>query len=153
MRKILLASLVALGISGAYGAGYNCLKVGLADGSQVDIRMSDDLRVKFTESQLVAVGTDTDVAVDRDNILYFNHDYEDWDSVKEVSTDSAPRFNGDSMLFDSLPDGSVIAVFDMAGATVMSHTASGSHELRLGLLPAGVYVVRVNNMSYKVTVR
>ena len=73
--------------------------------------------------------------------------------MKEVSTDSAPCFNGDSMLFDSLPDGSVIAVFDMAGATVMSHTASGSHELRLGLLPAGVYVVRVNNMSYKVTVR
>lgn len=153
MRKILLASLVAIGVSGASGAGFNCLQVSLSDGSQVDIRMSEELRVKFTETQLVAVGTDADVAVDRDDIVYFNHIFKDWGAVTGVSEDSAPRFEGNSLMFDALPDGSSVAVFDTAGVKVMSQTASGSHELRLGSLPSGVYVVRVNNLSYKVTVR
>lgn len=145
--------MLALGIAGASGAGYNCLKVSLQDGSHVNIFMSDDLRVRFTETHLVATGSNADVSVDRSSIFSFDHVYDKSGAVGDVLAEQTARFTGDTMQFDSLPEGSVITVFDTRGAAVMSQIASGSHELSLGSLPSGVYVITVNNMSYKVTVR
>ena len=46
-----------------------------------------------------------------------------------------------------------MAVYGINGVAVYSARVSGSHTLPLDGMAPGIYVVRVNNMSYKISVK
>lgn len=155
MRKFLLSAFVAFGMLSASAAnGFNCLKVNLNDGSKVDIVLSDDLKVSFTDNDLVAHSANVDVTVAKSDISYFEHLYDPEASVSEIAADAAGMTReGNTLNFAALPEGSVVAVYAASGVCVSTATVSGDHSLSLDGLTPGVYVVTVNKMSYKVNVR
>lgn len=146
---------MAVGLLSASAAdGYNCLKVSLVNGSDVDIVLSDDLKVSFTADELVAKSERVDVSVAKADISYFEHLYDPSASVAEIEADgNGLSRDGNAIHFASLPEGSVVAIYAASGVCVSSQTVSGEHTLSLDGLTPGVYVVTVNKMSYKVNVR
>lgn len=60
---------------------------------------------------------------------------------------------GNSLNFSNLPVNTTLRVFDTGGREVMSENASGDFEFSLDGLTPGIYIVVVNNQSYKVVIR
>ena len=55
------------------------------------------------------------------------------------------------MLFLSgLPENTQVDVYNAEGKIMMSHRHSGSAQVSLHMLPAGIYFVRFNNETYKI---
>lgn len=153
MRKLLLSLAVAGAALCSWAADYNCLRVHLQDGSNVDIVLRKELKVSFADDRLVARGGDADVEVPSKNILRFEHVHVDTGGVEGRAADNAVAREGDTLIFSALPENCEVSVFDMAGRCVGARKASGTARIDLGAFGAGVYIVNVNNRSYKVTVR
>lgn len=155
MRKIyriLLPALLCVTAQAASAAGYRAMNVNMTDGSQITVNLSDELRVSFTTSEMVITtpGATDEVKVDRSKIAGFT--LTDLNSIDAV-TDATPGFDGRSLSLSSLPEGSVVNVYDAGGLCVMSLDVAGSAVVDLGCLQTGVYIVSVNGMSYKISVK
>ena len=148
MRKILTLIMATTLSLSMWAANYTTVCVNLTDGSQVKIMMAESLKLSFNEDELVATGIDSDVTVPKANIVNFTH-------LAESGVDgleSAPDYtivNG-VMEFNNLPSQSVVAVYDHSGRTMLREMAEGYYSLSLDRFSKGVYVVTVNNVSYKI---
>ncbi len=139
-------------VSGAQG--YNVLNVHLADGSKVDIKLGTELRITFTDTHLVATGKDATVEVAKADIKKMEHVFDAEAGIDAAVADASGFVReGDTLSFTDLPAGSRINVYTVGGAQVRSVAAEGQCSVDLGDLAAGVYIVTVNNMSYKITVK
>lgn len=153
MRKLLLSLAVAGAGLCSWAADFNCLRVHLQDGSNVDILLRKELKVSFSDEMLMARGGDADVEVLSENILRFEHVHLDTGGVDGTVADNAMSREGNTLIFSGLPDSCEIAIFDMEGRCVGARKASGNASVDLSGLGVGVYIVNVNKKSYKVTVR
>ena len=153
-KRLLAVAAAVAAFSGAASAGvYNVLNVNLNDGTTTAIALTDDLRVSFNETHLIATGSLANVSVDRSKIVYFTHSYDANVGVNEIAAGSEASFNGNSISFSNLPAGSVVRVFSIGGALVREAAAEGDYTLSLDELASGNYIVNVNNMSYKINIR
>lgn len=152
MKKLLLFAIAVCVAFIAGATSYNMLNVHLADGTTVDVKLASDLKLTFTETHLVATGTGVSVEVPRESIAKFVHTFDAGSGIAEVAQDGM-KFSGNTLSFDSLPAGSVVNVYTVAGSLVRSVAAEGAADVELDGLTAGVYVVTVNNVSYKITVK
>lgn len=154
MRKFLFLLLLVIGAHHASAEGYNCLRVSLSDGSTVTIVMSDDLKVSFTDENLVAAGRFADVQIAKNDIDTFEHIYDASSSISDATVGGTTMSRqGNSLNFSNLPSNTTLHVFDTAGREVMTENAGGDFELSLDGLTPGIYIVVVNNQSYKVVIR
>ena len=154
MKKLLLSAIAVCITLASGAASYNMLNVHLTDGSKVDVLLTSDLTLAFTDTDLVATGADqkVTVTVPRESISKFVHTYDPGAGIDEV-TGGSMAFNGNTLSFDSLPAGSVIKFYTLAGVAVRTITAEGAVELSLDDLATGAYIVTVNNVSYKITIK
>lgn len=153
MKKFLFLLLLAFGAFHVSAKGYNCLKVNLSNGSTVTIVLSDDLQVSFTDDNLVAKGSLADVQIAKNDIDTFEHVY-DASSISDATIGGTTmNQQGNSLNFNNLPINTTLRVFDTGGREVMSENASGDFEFSLDGLTPGIYIVVVNNQSYKVVIR
>lgn len=153
MQKFLLFAIMALVALTALAARYNVVSVNLTDGSHVDIVLTDGLQLNFSETHLVATGGTAEVSVEKSRIADFTHRLDE--SALDATKVTGEGFSyADGYLhFTSLPAGSTISIYTTGGALLCSEVASGSHSIPVSTLSAGVYVVRVNNVSYKISVK
>ena len=66
--------------------------------------------------------------------------------------ESRPVVGNGEITFGNLPVGSKVALYDLQGRCLVSAGAEGSYRMELPNLEKGVYIVKVNRMSYKITV-
>ncbi len=154
MRKILLSAILATGALTCWASGYNCLRVHLASGEKMDIMLRDDLRVSFSATHLQAESSDVNVEVQKTDILSFEHRHEEWSGVDDASvTAGGMSRQGDMLVFDGLPEGAAISLFDTSGKALRHAVASSEARIPLEGLAPGVYVVKAGDKSYKITIR
>lgn len=155
MRKILLCLAMAVCTLGASATGYNVLKLHLSDGSEVKIELSEALRLNFTETHLVATGGKTDVQVEKNKIALFQHLYDPTSGVAgNVVPEGGMYRSGNTLHFNGLVGGTVVSVFNAAGAALSSGTADGGdYTLSLDGYTPGVYIVTAGDISYKIVIR
>lgn len=151
MKKILL-SLASLCIAcSLWAAGFNTVSVYMADGSQVDIALSTQVKLLFGETHLTVAGTDAEISLPKAEIVRFVHT--DKSGLTDAPTAAEPQFDGSNIHFSALPHGSVIDVYNASGSQILSATAEGDYTLQLGQLAPAVYIVTVNGTSYKISIR
>lgn len=148
-KKILSALLMSVSIS---ASAYSGIEVTLTDGIGMLITMSERPVITFSGDKLV-VKTETGITeLDRSKVKTFN--YLTSSSVEEINVgDCKVNNTGDMLLFNNLPAGSEITVHDVSGKLVKSATAEGSYRINISDLSAGVYVVSVNGVSTKITIK
>lgn len=149
-KTFIAAAVLMMASASVWAANYHSLHISLKDGSVVSVNLSDELKASFTETHLHIESEGPAVDVPRADIagLAFKEEA----GIEDAET-AAPAFDGDNMTFTGLPAGSVVSVFATDGRAVASATAEGEFTLPLASLPAGVYIVTVNNMSYKISVK
>ncbi|MDE6248889.1 MAG: hypothetical protein K2M72_01550 [Paramuribaculum sp.] len=133
---------------GANAEGYRFVAISLANGNQVAISLTDDLTASFTATNLVVEDGNQTIEVPRKNIESFT--FSKTSGINEVTADApASHIEGGAMVFSSLPEGSVIEVYTVAGVLVHSAVASGDYRFDLGGV-TGTLIVNVNGVAYKI---
>ena len=59
--------------------------------------------------------------------------------------------SGGLVTFDGIPAGSLVELYNIAGALVSSTKSEGSHTIGRSELPGGVYIVKINNFVTKIS--
>lgn len=155
MRKlltiILLLTLTALP-SMAQGKP-NALTVWSKDGRETVFALADKPVVSFTETTLFIKTKGMEVSYPLKDMRKLSYDYDETVDVVDIQTDRrAVSLKGNTLVFRSLPLNSRIAVTASDGAVVLQRTIThqGSYSFSLSGMSAGVYLVSVNGLTYKV---
>lgn len=132
------------------------LVVWAKDGTKVAYALEDKPKVTFTETDLVITAKGIDVNYLLENMARFTYEYEEASSITNLRTDESPfKLDGESLLFPSLKANSIVAVYSLNGSLVFQKTVrqSGEYAFPLSNLNAGVYLVNVNGLTYKIVKR
>ena len=153
MRKIFSFLMTVAFVVPLWAASYNMVCVNLSDGSTVKIVMTESLEIQFDDENLVANSDGSEVTVPKTNIVNFRHTYDDGAAVENILTDNDLTFENGMLLFNDLPVDAVISVYDLSGKLLQRVNAEGNFALSLDGLAKGIYIVNVNNVSYKVNIK
>lgn len=151
MKRTLLTIVSALFAIASWSASYDVVCVDLNDGTTVDIALSSKLSLSFSDTHLLVKGTDADFEIPKKKILTFSHSVSS--GIDDVTSDPSVALTGPVMHFKGLAEGSDISVYNLAGKCLRSVSAKGDYILALNDLPAAVYIVSVNQVAYKISLR
>lgn len=150
---VLTVVLSSLSVS-SYAKGYKSVVVSMTDGTTTTVALEADMTMRLTETSVEFVSSgQTTVTLDKLTVASLS--FSEMSGIADAVSDAGGfSFSGDVLRITGLANGSAVAVFDVAGRCVSREVAAdGNYELRLGSLPAGVYIVNVNGVSYKIEVK
>lgn len=121
------------------------------NGEKVAFLLSENPKIKFSETDIIITSKDMIVTYSLENMLRFTYENEINTSVINVN-DNLLKFDGEVLLFPNLKVNSNIAVYTLVGKVVFSKTTdvNGDFLLPVSYLEAGVYIVNVNGIIYKI---
>lgn len=150
---VLTVILSALPMS-SYAKGYRSVVVSMTDCTTTRVELAADMAMRFTQESLEFVSSgQTTVTLDKQKVASLS--FSEISGISNVVSDAGRfGFSGDLLRITGLADGSAVALFDATGRCVSREVANnGNYELHLSSLPAGVYIVNVNGVSYKIKVK
>lgn len=150
---ILTVILSSLSVS-SYAKGFRSVIVHMIDGSTTAVALEADMTMRLTETSVEFASTEnTTVTLDKKTVESMS--FSEMSGISNVVNDAGEfNFSGNALHISGLADGSIVAVFDVSGHCVSREVANnGKYELHLGSLSAGVYIVNVNGVSYKIDVK
>lgn len=124
------------------------------DGTQVAYALSEEPVITFSDSLMLIRTTQLEISYPLDQMAKLNYDTRDNMSVRDISTDEARfLFNEESLLFLNLTPNSHVGLYTVSGHAIFSRTIDsyGEYAFPISQLPYGVYVVQVNNLTYKIS--
>jgi hypothetical protein len=121
------------------------------NGEKVAFLLSENPKIKFSETDIIITSKDMIVTYSLENMLRFTYENEINTSVINVN-DNLLKFDGEVLLFPNLKVNSNIAVYTLVGKVVFSKTTdvNGDFLFPVSYLEAGVYIVNVNGIIYKI---
>lgn len=146
----ILAMIVLLAI-GSCTLMAQTLVIWQKDGSKVYYNLDESPKTTFTPEELVMTTSTAVIKYPLANILRYTYETEATNIGEMKSPNIGIKQNGDELIVVGLPLGKSITVFSADGKQLMSKRSDGSNRLTLSLsgLPAGVYVIKAENMTYK----
>ena len=131
----------------------NQLVVWAKDGTKVAYALAEKPKVTFTETDLVIKAKGVEVNYSLENMARFTYESNENTAIRNLKTDEVSfRLDGESLVFPSLSANSKVSLYSLNGAPVFNKTirTAGEYSFPLSGLNAGVYVVTVNNLTYKI---
>lgn len=132
------------------------LVVWAKDGTQVAYALAEKPKVTFTETDLVITANGVEMNYSLGNMARFTYEDNTTTAVTNLQTGkSSFKLDGESLLFPSLKASSTISLYSLNGTLVFNKTirTAGEYSFPLSGLNAGVYVVTVNGLTYKILKR
>ena len=71
--------------------------------------------------------------------------------VVSVADDKPFKMENETLFLNGLAENTLVGVYNVEGKTVMSRRYSGNAQVSLNSLPSGVYFVKFNNETYKIS--
>lgn len=155
-QKILIALLSCFCLSAMADEPKTQLVVWAKDGTQVAYALDEKPKVTFTETDLVITANGVEVNYTLENMARFTYENDEVVSITNLQTDeSSFKLNGESLLFPALKANSTVSVYSLNGTLVFKKTVrqNGEYAFPLSNLNAGVYMVNVNGLTYKIVKR
>lgn len=145
MRKIFLSLLAAAALTASAGT-YNYLNIATS-AVESSVALVQLKKITFEGNNLVVTGTDgsasTFALADLDRLYFSNTST----AVRSVRQDGLSFRNGHIVANGQ----GVLSIYNSNGALVRQQTVSGSRsEVNIGMLPTGIYIVRLGNRTIKV---
>lgn len=127
------------------------------DGTKVAYALAEKPKVTFTETDLVITTKDVEVNYSLENMARFTYEKDNsTTAITNIQTDESPfKLNEGTLLFPSLNANSTVSVYSLNGTLVFKKTVhqNGEYGFNLSNLNAGVYMVNVNGLTYKIVKR
>ena len=143
MKRLLLLMLLAGSYITMQADQVQALIVQLKNGSQTAFFLKDKPQVKFDGTNLKVTSTVGDTSFALSDVLRFTYAKKDPTGIGDVLVISQLKANGD------------VSVYALDGKLLRQLKAShaGTYRLNLSELPAGLYLVKADNVTYKIVKR
>ena len=153
-----LALLVLLTVFcvGTRAAQVETLVVKLKNGSETAFFLKDKPQVKFEGTNLKVTSSAGDATFALADVLQFTYDKRDTSGINETVTEpTGVIFKDDVLVVSQLKVNAVVSVYGLDGILVRQWKAphAGIFRLSLSELPSGLYLVKVDNITYKIMKR
>ena len=154
MKKFILSivSLFLLGTATAMAS--NVLVIHLTSGETYRyILLEETPTISFQGDQIVVEASSGDVSFNMQAVTFFNYETQDATGIEEEISQEGMQMNGDRLAFNGLPAGCPIYIYGVGGQLYLKMTADadGSAVVDLTSLNKGVYIVKANEISTKIT--
>lgn len=123
------------------------------DGSKVAYALSEKPLVTFSETDLIVKTKSLEVNYPFDKMDRLIYEYEALDDKVDLLTDGQAMINkGDYLLFPELKSGDSVMIYSSNGVLVADKKmgADGEYVFPLNEVPIGIYMVKVNDVTYKI---
>ena len=152
MKKQFLSVVGLLLMGAATAMASNTLVLHLASGqTQRFVLLNEQPTISFTGDDVVVKTSTSEMVYAMTDVKFFN--YETVATAIEGTQADGLKIDGDRIVYDGLPAGCKVQVFDVAGHVCGSAVAdeSGHAVVSIVKFSAGVYMVNANNVSTKFT--
>lgn len=126
------------------------------DGSKVAYSLGENPKITFTETEIEIENSDVLVFYPLENLLRFTYEKDESSSVKDISSDHIYfKYNKESLQFFGLKEYSTISICTLNGMLIHKTriSKSGDYSYPLSHLNSGVYIIKINELSYKISVK
>ncbi|MBQ4391703.1 MAG: T9SS type A sorting domain-containing protein [Prevotella sp.] len=126
------------------------------DGTKVAYALAEKPKVTFTETDLVIKTDGVEVNYSLENMARFTYEVNDETTIINLQTEESQfRLTRELLLFPSLKANSTVSVYSLNGIQIFRKTIhqKGEYAFPLSNLNAGVYMVNVNGLTYKIVKR
>ena len=119
----------------------------------MEVSLSGALKAQFTAADMLLTdGTTTDLTVPQTRIKDIK--FLNPAGLNSVNADKPECFMvNNTLTFFGLPAGSKVDVWTVDGRAVQSYTAEGTTTVDLNGLAGGIYLVKVNSNTLKISVK
>lgn len=151
--KILLL-LLTFFVSQAAMADNLVLQVWQADGKVMNINLNEQPVTTYSDGQLIITTTKTTVTFPLEQVVKYTYTDATGISSPEV-VGSKMSADGESITFTGLKPNTPVYLYTVAGQLVKTVTATGQSKTTVSVsgFPVGVYVVKANGVTFKITKR
>ena len=152
MKKMFLSVVGLLLMGAATAMASNTLVLHLASGqTQRFVLLNEQPTISFTGDDVVVKTSTSEMVYAMTDVKFFN--YETVATAIEGTQADGLKIDGDRIVYDGLPAGCKVQVYDVAGHVCGSAVAdeSGHAVVSIVKFSAGVYMVNANNVSTKFT--
>ena len=150
-----LFSLLAIAVTMAAQADDRVLKVWQADGQVLTISLADEPRTTYSDGNLIITSSKTSVTLPLERVRRYTYESvaSGIDEAKAVHV--AFSRDGETLTLAGLKPGTAIYLYNVAGQLLRTLDSGTQPEVVVSVsqLPAGVYVVKANDVTYKITKR
>ncbi len=147
MKKLGLI-VVALLLCSVLYANSRKVNVEFKDNTIVEVELSSDLVMKFTENELVFESENENNRFTLGDVKGFY--YSGISSAVEDQLQSETfLFTGNDIQIIGLNAGTVVRIYDMYGKLIATNRSDGEFRMDISQLSNGVYILTYNNISRK----
>ena len=153
MKKLLTVLFLFIGLSVMADEIKNYLVVWAKDGSKTAYALIDKPKVTFTENELIIFSKGVDVNFPLDDMDRFTYEVSDITAIRDLKTDEVKfKMDGESLLFPALRANSSVSIYTLDGHQIFKKEIqiAGEYSFPLSNLNAGVYLVKLNGLTYKI---
>lgn len=151
--KLIISFLLSFSLVAKAEDNPTSLVVWAKDGTKVAYALAEKPKVTFTETDLIITATGVEVSYALGNMARFTYESNDETSIVNLQSDESPfKLSGGSLMFPALKVNSTVSIFTPNGTLVFKKTVrqNGEYAFSLSNLNAGVYMVNVNGLTYKI---
>ena len=122
------------------------------DGTSVAYALDEEPMITFSETDMIIKSKSIEVNFVLENMDRITYGDSDASGIRSIKSDEPIyRWDGEALIFPSLVCNSTVSLYSLNGRMVFTENIkeSGEYSFSLSNLNAGVYVVKVNNITYK----
>lgn len=154
MRHLLTALLLALSTL-CFAENINTLRVVPLQGQPVLFHVGGKPEMTVNGHTVTITGADHDTpfSLEISEIDHVDFVYEKQDGIAGVTAESIRISRvGRTLTFSSLPEEAQFTLYSLDGKTLRSERASRTFTLDLSSLPSSVYIIRIDNFTFKISI-
>ncbi len=130
------------------------LQVWQANGKVMNISLNEEPRTTYSDGQLIITTTKTTVTFPLEEVVKYTYaDASGISSPNAVGSEFSA--DGETITFTGLKPNTPVYVYSVAGQLLTTVTATSHSKTTVSVsqFPVGVYVVKANGVTYKITKR
>ena len=153
MKKILCLLLLAfVNFSAVVAKSTINLAVFTKDGSKVLYALEEKPKITFTDTELVITTKGVEIAYALSDMNLLTYENGETSNITNLYDDASFKLDGESIVFSKLKANDIVSLYSINGTLVFKKKVSqdGEYGVSLNNIETGVYIVKVNSLTYKI---
>lgn len=154
MKKIILSLLLfSIAISTIADTTYTNLVIWTKDGSKILYAVKDTPKITFTETDAVVITKNLRAIYNVDDLIRFTYEKSDATNITKLCDNNYSfEIRNNEITFHALRSKDVFIMRSLDGMLISKIIVSknGTHTFPMSNLKAGIYIIQLNNLSYKI---
>ena len=156
MKRTTLILILAAGCLFTAKADDRLLHIEQANGQLLSIDLNDRPRTTYSDGNLIITSDKATVTLPLESVKRYYYETVSKTAIGSVKAMKATLSkDGEAIALNNLKPGTGIVVYNVAGQAVRRINAGSRSNLVVSVadMPAGVYLIKVNDTTYKITKR